>query len=48
MLIGHINLHLVSMRKALKQCIILSTIIFVVASETVLLLSVQYTLSGVV
>ena len=48
MLIGHdINLHLVSMRKALKQCLISRTIILAVVSETILRLNVQYTLSGV-
>lgn len=48
MLIGHdINLHLASMRKAVKQCLILSTVILVVVSETILLLNVQYTLSGI-
>lgn len=47
MLIGHdINLHLTSTRKALKQCLILSTIILVLVSETILL-KVQHTLSGV-
>lgn len=46
--IGHdINLYLASMRKAFKQCRILSTIILAVVSETILLLNVQYTLSGV-
>ena len=35
------------MRRALKQCLISSTIIFVVVSETILLINAQYALSVV-